>query len=592
MARNVLKKSLVSLLGLFMISCTVPSGYSRQEIDTIIKETYKKEFDLDVSVWMIDDSLWLYAPLKLFDENGQYLGNGKGRLNQDLSDNKRRIIHSLTRIFLNMEKPPHFYFVIIADTKQLGLDHYIVSFVPDRIKVDRALISPTDYWSRVASFAIYDPRILGDSNGKHLQLYDMGMQEFISISLEKDIIMEFISEEKKDNFEINSIEVTYNDNAFKVDYDITAKETDKKPSQPLDTELLDEVEEVVKKIFERYLPFLIVGEVIITDLPNKQARELNFSVAKSPDITLEGDENTVDLTLGDLQRVNFYYTQGYRYQQDANLDKAKDSYLKVLEIMPEHVYSLTSLGTVYISLSQPKQAVPFLERAIVIYPKNHESHYLLAQAYIALGQIDKAIQELKTTLEIKPKLGIASHTLGLIYTNLGKYKEAIEHLQKASETDTDNPELHRLVGSAYSALGNHSLALTYYQKALDKDPENIQTLVALGQTLYNLNRSRDAIPHLEKAAKISPESAAIYYWLGKASVSLSQYNKALEHYLKVRELSPQYAPNHAELGSIYRYLNKPKKAQESFQKAKDLYTQQQNFDAARELDQFLGSTFP
>lgn len=582
MVKNALKKSLVSLLCLSLISCAIPSGYSRQEIAAIIKETYKKEFGLDVSAWMADDTLWLYAPLKLFDKDGQPLGQGTTQLDQELNDNQRRIISTLTRIFLNMDKPPHFYVVVIADTGGSGLDHYIISFVPDRIKFDRLSISRGDYLSRIVHFYIFDPRGLLKAKGEHLNLYDLGIQEFIALLIEKDINLEFLSEEAKEVFVFNSLEIDYNAEGFTVAYDIQANPPRRSP------EILEKIERIIEKIFESYRGFITAGGVTITDKANKKIRELSFPLSDEPDLTLGGNEETVDTSLIDLQRLSSYYFRGREHQTKGDLIKAKESYLKVLEIMPKHSYSLLSLGAIELALNQPKKAIPLLEQVIEINPRSQEAHYLLGQAYINSGRFDKAIKEFKASLEIEPQYTEAIYALAVVYNVSGQYRQAVDYLTRSLELMPEGDlEIYTALGSSHISLKEYGPALDYYQKALKLEPENIVILSGLSEALYNLNRGREAISYLKKIIEINREFTAAYYSLGRAYLSLSQYNEALNNYLRVIELNPEFAEGYLKIGSIYQHLNQPQKTRDSFQKAKELFLRQKNYDAAAKVEHLL-----
>ena len=172
MVKNVLKTPLLlSLLLLFFLSCSIPSTHSRANIEEAIKTICKDELAIDVVTALVGETVWIYAPFKkLITEDGQW--------NQGYLEDRRKIFFALGRVFLSMDKAPKFYCLLVSDISGVGIDAYTIGYVSDLIKFQQGFISSKDYGERIAFKSFPNPEALGDTQGKHMQAYDIQPAEF------------------------------------------------------------------------------------------------------------------------------------------------------------------------------------------------------------------------------------------------------------------------------------------------------------------------------------------------------------------------------------------------------------------------------
>ncbi|MCK4519801.1 MAG: hypothetical protein KAT96_01365 [Candidatus Omnitrophica bacterium] len=168
-----LRKTLpaVSLLLFFLASCTIPPTYTRKNIKEAIQDVCWNEFNIKARAALTGDTIWIYAPFKkLVTEDGQW----EEKSLKDI----RQIFHSLSRILLSMDNPPKFYCLLAADIERVGIDTYTIGFIPDLIKFDMGFISMKERDERIAFFSFPNPKALGDTEGNHMQEYDISPDEF------------------------------------------------------------------------------------------------------------------------------------------------------------------------------------------------------------------------------------------------------------------------------------------------------------------------------------------------------------------------------------------------------------------------------
>lgn len=172
MVKNVLKTPLsLSLLLLFILSCSIPPTYSRANIEKAIKTICKDELAIDVVTALAGETVWIYAPFKkLITEGGQW--------DQETLEDRRKIFFVLGRVFLSLDNPPKFYCLLASGISGVGVDTYTIGYVSELIKFQQGLISSQDYGRRIAFKSFPNPQALGDTQGKHMQAYDIQPAEF------------------------------------------------------------------------------------------------------------------------------------------------------------------------------------------------------------------------------------------------------------------------------------------------------------------------------------------------------------------------------------------------------------------------------
>jgi len=140
----------------------------------------RNEFNIDVNVASVGETVWIYAPFKkLITEDGQW--------NQEALEDRRKIFLALGRVFLSMDNPPKFYCLLVSGIEGIGFDTYTIGFIPDLIKLNMGLISLGDWDKRIAFFSFPNPEALDDTQGKHMQAYDIQPDEFADYLADRQV---------------------------------------------------------------------------------------------------------------------------------------------------------------------------------------------------------------------------------------------------------------------------------------------------------------------------------------------------------------------------------------------------------------------
>lgn len=259
MAKNAVRIIFFSILLIFFSSCDISPTYSRKNIENIIADICKKEFNLDVKVWGIGDTVWIYIPL----EN---LIGSDNQIDKNVLEKMRLVNLSLERAILSMDKPPKFYSFVVSDIKN-GIDAYSVGFIPDMIKARIDLISRNDMAERGVFLIFNNAKALGDSQGEHVIKYDMSMGEFISYLIKQDMEKKFNAKEIQDYIKVNDLRTKYYKGRLEIDFDIMIKKYTEKLLYPFDEAL-----SITKRVLGAYDYPSEITEVTINDVLNKKSR--------------------------------------------------------------------------------------------------------------------------------------------------------------------------------------------------------------------------------------------------------------------------------------------------------------------------------
>ena len=240
MVKNVLRIFLISFILISFLSCTIPSTYSRKNIQKSIKNICKDEFNLAVEVRLSGETVWVYAP-------SEELVTEDGRWNEKAQDERIKIFLTLGRVFLSMDNPPKFYCLLASNTKGIGLDTYTIGYIPDMIKFDLGFISLKERDKRIVFLSFPNPIAIDDTEGNHIQEWDISMGEFIAYLVRQNLERKFNSPPLNENFQLRKVFTHYWANNLKVNFDIRIIKSEKGLINPF-----DEVKRTAKEILDIY----------------------------------------------------------------------------------------------------------------------------------------------------------------------------------------------------------------------------------------------------------------------------------------------------------------------------------------------------
>ena len=151
-----------------------------------------------------------------------------------------------------------------------------------------------------------------------------------------------------------------------------------------------------------------------------------------------------------------------------------------VESDPRHARALAALGQVLQTLARPEDAVPFLQRAIVLMPDDADLHCDLGNALQTLGQLQAADAAYRRSLQLDPALARAWYSAGCAESSRKEYATAVACFRRALELHPGWPEAQHNLGEVLFKLGQVEAALdSFRQAAAGGDPALPQAAIAL-----------------------------------------------------------------------------------------------------------------
>ena len=117
----------------------------------------------------------------------------------------------------------------------------------------------------------------------------------------------------------------------------------------------------------------------------------------------------------DASQTNAWYNLALFYQQNDMLNKAQETYRKLIEIAPTFPYSYFNMGYIFLEISGvPEEAAPYFAKAIEQKPDYYEAHYNLGLCLERMGNYQEAAASYQNALKYKNNYPVAIEALNRI----------------------------------------------------------------------------------------------------------------------------------------------------------------------------------
>lgn len=223
-----------------------------------------------------------------------------------------------------------------------------------------------------------------------------------------------------------------------------------------------------------------------------------------------------------------YFTRAATREQLKDLQGAHTDYNIFLDLKPNNIEALYSVGMLQYKLEMYPQAKENLLKVLELPPGETTAIYFRQSASVnGKNQITTAQSA------IKPQV---YNYLGLVETKLKNYKAAILWLDSAIRIENKEADYYVNRGIAKEAMGD-STAIVDYDKALLLNPEHPAALHNVAGLKRASGDNLSALEELEKA--IESDSSMLYPYLSRAYQRMEggYFKGAVEDYTKALEIS-------------------------------------------------------
>jgi tetratricopeptide (TPR) repeat protein len=144
-----------------------------------------------------------------------------------------------------------------------------------------------------------------------------------------------------------------------------------------------------------------------------------------------------------------YYNMGLIFMGFNQHDKAKECFLKAVEIGPGLSDAYNNLGVIAIKEGRYDYALDYFINALTHNKNNEEAHANLGFILLKKKRIEEAISECKKALKIKEDFVPALINLGIAYKYKGKFHRSIWYFKKALNYNHKSITAHLHLAETY-----------------------------------------------------------------------------------------------------------------------------------------------
>jgi len=165
---------------------------------------------------------------------------------------------------------------------------------------------------------------------------------------------------------------------------------------------------------------------------------------------------------------------------------------------------LTSLGHALADAGRVEEALPLLERAVRIAPRDPKARNGLGYALSLDERALEAQEQFRAAVELAPDYVEARSNLGIALAWTGRYAEARDQLLEALRLDPGYAEAHNNLGKVYGLLSMREASIASYRRALERKPTMLAARFNLGAALFKADRPAEAAAVLEEVLRLDP----------------------------------------------------------------------------------------
>ena len=195
-----------------------------------------------------------------------------------------------------------------------------------------------------------------------------------------------------------------------------------------------------------------------------------------------------------------YLTLGHAYQQLAEYQKAKDSFVTALRIDPAYTEACYGVAVACARLGQKDEAARY----------RRKFKQMKAEDWKKLPTAEQSAKTTKSMVLLRQRVTWTHTQVGIVYYERGRLAEAEKHWLRAAALDPQDTNCRHELASLYQKTRQLDKALEICQQLLRIKPESVNYHIGHSVLLSRLNRIDAALAAVERAIRLDPRNAAAW----------------------------------------------------------------------------------
>ena len=217
---------------------------------------------------------------------------------------------------------------------------------------------------------------------------------------------------------------------------------------------------------------------------------------------------------------------------------------------------LFDLAELTLESGQASSAAAKFAQIIELDPGHYESHYALGTVWLEMGQPAQAVESFQTVVRLAsndPGLPRFHKHYGEALLALGKFRDARRRLRRATEEDPADPAVAMLLADCLLAEDKPATASDWFRRVLALDANNAVAHHKLGMCQFKQGRHEPGLMHCLKAVELKPDYMAAMHNAIVAQLHLARWKDARAMLRRAIAIDPSYAPVREVGKRMWRY---------------------------------------
>lgn len=207
--------------------------------------------------------------------------------------------------------------------------------------------------------------------------------------------------------------------------------------------------------------------------------------------------------------IDILLQEADKEMEKSDFNRALKKVESALDLSPGNIRALEKRINIYYQMNEIKEALKYVDEAVLDYPGESELYYLRGLINISRKKYYKAINDFNKVFELEQPFEFYKVYLNraVANTNLQEFELAIEDLTKSIELNDKNASAYHSRGMVYYELKDYNLAVNDFKQAINLSHENPVTYFNLGMSYYRLEDKESACPYFHKACSMGDKNA-------------------------------------------------------------------------------------
>ena len=269
----------------------------------------------------------------------------------------------------------------------------------------------------------------------------------------------------------------------------------------------------------------------------------------------------------DPGNVNITLNYGNLLWKMDQKDRARDVYLKALQLDPKSAPALSALGYLSRDMGDAKAAEKYFLQLASLYPNDYVSYLALGDMYSGAREFQRSQESYEKAHKLAPgnPLVISGGINAAIEAH--ELPVAKHWLDRATEAQLQNPQVMREHERYLTFSGKYAESAALGYKVIEKLPRDPEAPVYLAYDLLFLGRYDESHKIVERYDPLMPKDKDLALIAGYIHAHDHLNPEAISDFTRALERDPDMATGYMNRGYVYNDMREGTKAAADFEKA-------------------------